>query len=94
MQPIETPEGLRYPSTQKSTRQDVINLEQNFNQALRQRQARASGLCPVRLETTLELADELVRQLFNDQPEAGLLLARVRDEYRQTIAIYQTLYMD
>ena len=37
-------------------------------------------------------ADELIRQLTINCAERGLLLLRVRDEIRMTIAAYQTLY--
>ena len=36
--------------------------------------------------------DELIRQVTIESPERGLLLCRVRDEVRMTIAAYQTLY--
>lgn len=38
------------------------------------------------------LADELIRQITINCGERGLLLLRVRDEIRMTIAAYQTLY--
>ena len=37
-------------------------------------------------------ADELIRQVTINCAERGLLLLRVRDEIRITIAAYQTLY--
>jgi dynein light intermediate chain len=37
-------------------------------------------------------ADELIRQVTINCSERGLLLLRVRDEVRLTIAAYQTLY--
>jgi len=36
--------------------------------------------------------DELIRQVTINFAERGLLLLRVRDEIRMTIAAYQTLY--
>lgn len=38
------------------------------------------------------LLDELIRQITINCSERGLLLLRVRDEARMTIAAYQTLY--
>jgi dynein light intermediate chain len=38
------------------------------------------------------LLDELIRQVTINCAERGLLLLRVRDEIRMTIASYQTLY--
>lgn len=40
----------------------------------------------------LALSDELIRQMTINCAERGLLLLRVRDEIRMTIASYQTLY--
>ena len=36
--------------------------------------------------------DEIIRQVTLAEPERGLLLLRVRDECRNTIGAYQTLY--
>lgn len=41
---------------------------------------------------TCALADELIREVTISCAERGLLLLRVRDEIRMTIAAYQTLY--
>lgn len=38
------------------------------------------------------LEDELIREVTINCAERGLLLLRVRDEIRMTIAAYQTLY--
>jgi dynein light intermediate chain len=37
-------------------------------------------------------ADELIRQVAISCAERGLLLLRIRDEIRMTLAAYQTLY--
>jgi dynein light intermediate chain len=39
-----------------------------------------------------ETADELIRQVTISCSERGLLLLRIRDEIRMTVAAYQTLY--
>ena len=52
-------------------------------------------LCASALYLTREgvtCADELIRQVTVNCAERGLLLLRVRDEIRITIAAYQTLY--
>lgn len=59
---------------------------------LQLRQARESGICPVREELYAQTFDELIRQVAIERPERGLLLLRVRDENRMTVAAYQTLY--
>ena len=38
------------------------------------------------------ITDELIRQVTIECAERGLLLLRVRDEIRMTVAAYQTLY--
>merc|ERR1711968_326411 len=56
------------------------------------RQARETGICPVREDLYSQCFDELIRQVTLDGPERGLLLLRVRDEIRMTIDAYKTLY--
>jgi dynein light intermediate chain len=46
----------------------------------------------VREELYAQCFDELIRQVTVNGAERGLLLLRVRDEMRMTIAAYQTLY--
>lgn len=55
-------------------------------------QARETGICPVREELYAQCFDELIRQVTINCAERGLLLLRVRDELRMTLAAYQTLY--
>merc|ERR1711865_626372 len=61
-------------------------------EAIEKRQARETGICPVREELYAQCFDELIRQVTINCAERGLLLLRVRDEMRMTIAAYQTLY--
>merc|ERR1712022_31080 len=60
--------------------------------ALQSRQARETGICPIREELYSQCFDELIRQVTINCAERGLLLLRVRDEIRMSIAAYQTLY--
>ena len=57
-----------------------------------ERQARESGICPVREELFSQCFDEIIRHVTLSEEERGLLLLRVRDEIKMTIAAYQTLY--
>merc|ERR1712224_420510 len=57
-----------------------------------QRQARETGICPIREELYSQCFDELIRQVTIICAERGLLLLRVRDEIRMTICAYQSLY--
>jgi len=90
-----TEEGMlwvQYVSSTPATRLDCINLQEQLDQRLHQRQARETGICPVREEVYAQTFDELIRQVTITCAERGLLLLRVRDEIRMTIASYQTLY--
>ena len=53
--------------------------------------ARESGICPIREELHSQGFDELIRQITIESSERGLLLMRVRDEIKMTIAAQQTL---
>merc|ERR1711968_221277 len=83
---------VQYVSSTPATRLDVINLQEQLDHKLQQRQARETGICPVREELYAQCFDELIRQVTINCAERGLLLLRVRDEIRMTIAAYQTLY--
>jgi len=83
---------VQYVSSTPATRLDVINLQERLDQQLQQRQARETGICPVREELYAQCFDELIRQVTINCAERGLLLLRVRDEMRMTIAAYQSLY--
>jgi dynein light intermediate chain len=67
-------------------------LQEQLDQKLQQRQARETGICPIREELYAQCFDELIRQITINCGERGLLLLRVRDDIRMTIAAYQTLY--
>ena len=71
---------------------DVARLRELLDQKLMERQARESGICPVREELFSQCFDEIIRQVTISEPERGLLLLRIRDEIKMTIAAYQTLY--
>jgi dynein light intermediate chain len=75
-----------------ATRMDVITLQERLDALLNERQARETGICPVREELYAQCFDELIRQVTVTCAERGLLLLRVRDELRMSIMAYQTLY--
>lgn len=83
---------VQYVSTQPATRTEVVKLQQQLDQMLQQRKARETGICPVRSELYGQCFDEIIRQVTIDCNARGLLLVRVRDELRTTIAAYQALY--
>lgn len=83
---------VQYVSSTPATRLDVVNLQEALDHRLQQRQARETGVCPIREELYSQCFDELIRQVTINCAERGLLLLRVRDEIYMTIAAYQTLY--
>jgi len=83
---------VQYVSSTPATRSDVLTLQAQLDHKLQQRQARETGICPIREELYAQCFDELIREVTINCAERGLLLLRVRDELRMTIASYQTLY--
>jgi len=83
---------VQYVSSTPATRLDIINLQEQLDHQLQLRQARETGICPVREELYSQCFDELIRQITINCAERGLLLLRVRDELRMTIVAYETLY--
>ena len=70
-------------SSHPATRVDVINLQEELDKRLQQRQARETGICPIREELYAQCFDELIRQVTINCAERGLLLLRVRDTTRR-----------
>jgi dynein light intermediate chain, axonemal len=83
---------IQFVSSNPATRLDVINLQEHLDARLQQRQARETGICPIREELYAQAFDEIIRQVTVNCAERGLLLLRVRDEIRMTLAAYRTLY--
>ena len=83
---------MQYVSHHKSERDDVVQLKEALDKALEHRQARTEGICPIREDLFSQAFDEITRQVTINSPERGLLLMRVRDEHKMTLAAYQTLY--
>ena len=67
---------VQYVSSTPATRLDVINLQEALDQRLQQRQARETGICPIREELYAQTFDELIRQVTINC-RRGLLLLRV-----------------
>ena len=83
---------VRYVSPTPATKVDVINLQDELDKFIQSRQARETGICPIREELYAQCFDELIRQITINCAERGFLLVRVRDEIKMTIQAYQTLY--
>ena len=52
---------ISYFSHQEATRVDVARLREQLDQKLMERQARESGICPVREELFSQCFDEIIR---------------------------------
>ena len=83
---------VQYVSHNKASRENVTSLQTKLDERLITRQARENGICPIREELHSQCYDEIIRQATIECPERGLLLMRVRDEMRMTIAAYQTMF--
>ena len=83
---------VQLPSSSPATRLDAINLQEQLDSQLKGRRARDSGVCPVRQELYAQGFDELIREVTVESPERGVLMLRVRDDLKQTIDAYRTMF--
>uniref|UniRef100_A0A8C6VVW8 Axonemal dynein light intermediate polypeptide 1 n=1 Tax=Nothobranchius furzeri TaxID=105023 RepID=A0A8C6VVW8_NOTFU len=77
-----------------SGRADVQQLVKLLDTKLQQRQAKPTGICPLRRELYSQCFDEVIRQVDNNCAVRALLLAEVRYEMNRIIAIYKVQYED
>ena len=83
---------IQYVSQEPGTREKARDLYKALDAKIKEREAREKGICPVREELYSQCFDELIRQVTIECPERGLLLLKVRDEIKDTISSYRTLY--
>ena len=83
---------IQYVSSEPATREKSRDLFKALDQKLKERRAKDKGICPVRQELYSQCFDEIIRQVTIDNTERGLLLLKVRDEIKMSIASYQILY--
>ena len=83
---------IQYVSPEPATREKARDLFKALDEKIKERQAREKGICPVREELYSQCFDEIIRQVTIECPERGLLLLKVRDEIKNTISSYRTLY--
>eukprot|EP00829_Urostomides_striatus_P016976 TRINITY_DN5733_c0_g1_i4.p1 TRINITY_DN5733_c0_g1~~TRINITY_DN5733_c0_g1_i4.p1 ORF type:complete len:150 (+),score=35.30 TRINITY_DN5733_c0_g1_i4:144-593(+) len=69
---------IQYVSHKQAEREDMVTLTKELDKKLTERQARDSGICPIRDELFSQCFDEIIRQVTISSPERGLLLHRVR----------------
>ena len=75
-----------------ATRTEVCMLYQELDKRLEVQKARESGICPIREKLYSQTFDELIRQVTIKLAHRGLLLVRVRNEFKNHIDCYQKLY--
>ena len=83
---------IQYISPKSATREKSRDLFKALDAKLKERRAKEKGICPVREELYSQCFDEIIRQVTIDNPDRGLLLLKVRDEIKMSIASYQILY--
>ena len=83
---------IQYVSSEPATREKSRDLFKALDQKVKERRAKDKGICPVRQELYSQCFDEIIRQVTIDNTERGLLLLKVRDEIKMSIASYQILY--
>ena len=83
---------IQYVSPEPGTREKARDLFKALDEKIKEREAREKGICSVREELYSQCFDEIIRQVTIECPERGLLLLKVRDEIKNTISSYRTLY--
>jgi dynein light intermediate chain, axonemal len=79
---------MQYVSHERPEREDVEKVQRALEQSLSSMQARTDAVCPIRQHLFSQTLDEIIRQVTLNCPERGLMLLRVRDERKMTIAAY------
>ena len=88
-------DGIEWQQTVKMStpcRPDVKRTQELLSLKLVQQSARDEGICQVRRELYAQCFEELIRQSLLSNLERGLLLLRLRDEFRMTLYAAKTLY--
>ncbi len=91
MYPLKNPVYVETVLSTPATKQDVIILQRELDNRLQTRQARETGICPIREDLYDQCFNELIRQITINCSHRGLTLVRVRDEMRMTIQTYQVI---
>ena len=84
----------QFVSHKQAQRFNVAELTKHLNFRLTNRQARhnKNDICPIKEEIYGQCFEEIIRQVTISEPDRGLLLLRVRDDIKNTISAYRTLY--
>lgn len=82
---------LRQPPT-SSPRLDAIILQDQLQREMRERQARYTGICPVRARIYMLIFDDLVAGIKRDAAKRANMLRRVHAEAQMSIDAYRTVF--
>jgi dynein light intermediate chain len=85
-------EYCQHASLAMTTRSDVLKLEEQLDQLLKEKKARDKGICPIRHQLYEDCMNELIREVALELHERGILLRDLRDELNLTIGAYNALY--
>lgn len=83
---------IQHASVTPASRSDVINLEEQLDALLKQRKARATGICAIRTELFEDCFNEIIREVAIDSNERASLLISIRDEIKESINGYEKQY--
>lgn len=85
-------EWVQFVSTKPATAQDVHKLEEKLDKSLERNVARETGVCPIREKLYASVFDEVIRQVSISSFHRGQLLARIRDNGKQTVGMFKRLF--
>ncbi len=86
-------ECLQYVLTTPAKVSDVYELQTQLDNSLQNEQARETGICPLREKIYNEFFEELIRQITINCSQRGILLTKIRNEFRSIIENFQKLYI-
>ena len=90
--PPSRPPSCSPPPRPSARRLDAIILQEQLDREMGDRQARYTGICPVREQVYAMAFDELLTSVGKGLPKRGSLLDRVRAEARLSIDAYRTAF--
>lgn len=82
---------VQYVSVLPTILTDVVKVQTQLDQELKQQGALETGVCPIRSRLYAQCFDELIRQITIENSPRGLLLVQLRDEMQRMIEEYKIL---
>lgn len=82
---------VQYVSVLPTILTDVVKVQTQLDQELKQQGALETGVCPIRSRLYAQCFDELIRQVTIENSPRGLLLVQLRDEMQRMIEEYKIL---